>query len=92
MGDGNQHSLFAINQCGSVVAGDFEAVAVGDGVGGTGFDAKAAEDAAVVIDVINLSVALAAADAELLGIFRRFDINAIGGAGGRAQETGDAFL
>ena len=60
--------------------------------GGAGFHAIAAENAAVVVDVIDLGVALAAADAHLIGVFGGFDIDAVGRAGRRAQETGDALL
>ena len=67
-------------------------MAVGDGVGGAGFHAIAAEDAAVVIDVVDLGVALAAADADLLGILGGFDVDAIGGTGRGAKKTGHAFL
>src|SRR5215471_10301144 len=91
-GDGDQHLLLAVDECGGVVAGDLKSVAMGDGVGGAGFDAKSAKDAAVVIDVINLGVALAAADSKRIGVFGGFDVDAIGRAGGCAQETGDALF
>ena len=42
-GDLHQHLLFAINQCGRVVASDLKTVAMGDGVGRAGFDAVSAE-------------------------------------------------
>ena len=67
-GDLNQHLLLAVNQRGGVVAGDFKGVAVGDGIGRAGLDAESAENAAIVVDVVNLGVALAATDAELLGM------------------------
>src|ERR1700722_3507529 len=57
-GSWNQEVFFPHNQGGSVETGEFEAVAMRDGVGGTGFDAVAAEDASVVVDVVDLSVAL----------------------------------
>ena len=59
-GRGHQHVFLAHDQGGGVEAGQLEAVAVGDGVGGAGFDAVAAEDAAVVVDVVDLGVALGA--------------------------------
>ena len=67
-------------------------MAVRDGVGGARLHAISAEDAAVVIDVINLGVAFAAADAQLCRVLGRFDIDALRRARGRAQETGDAFF
>src|SRR5664280_440201 len=48
-----KHVLFAFDQRGSIVAGRFESVAVGDGVGGARLHAVAAEDTAVVIDVVD---------------------------------------
>jgi len=41
-------------QVGGVQRGLLEAMAVGDGIGGAGFHAVAAEDAAVVVDVVDL--------------------------------------
>src|SRR5437868_779715 len=88
----DQHLLLAVNQGGGVVAGDLESVSMGNGVGGARLHAIAAKDATVVIDVVNLGITLAAADTELIGIFGRFNIDAIGGTRGGAQETRDAFF
>ena len=60
-------------------------MAVRDGIRGTGFDAITTENTAAVVNVINLRVALPAADAHFIGIFGSFDIYAVGGAGGRAD-------
>src|SRR5438067_10500353 len=65
--DGRQHIFLCINQRRSVVAGYFEAVPVGDGVRGAGFHTITAENAAVVIDVIDFGVPLAAADPYFIG-------------------------
>ena len=62
-GGAGEQLLLAINQVAGVVGGQLEAVAVGDGVCRAGLDAIAAEDAAVVIDVVDLGVALGPADA-----------------------------
>src|SRR4051812_15672877 len=51
---GCKHLLFAIDQIGSVQGRDLKAMAVSDGVRRTGLDAISAEDAAVVVDVIDL--------------------------------------
>ena len=67
-------------------------MAVGDGVGGAGFDAVAAEDAAVVVDVVDLGVALGGGDALLLGVLGRLDVDAVRRAGGGAEEAGYALL
>ena len=89
---GSQHLLFAVNQVAGVIAGDFETVSVRDRVRGTGLDAISAEDASVVVDVIDLGVTLGAAHPMLCGVLGRLDVNAVRGASGRAQEAGDAFL
>jgi hypothetical protein len=90
--DRHQHVFLAHDQIGSVQRGQLETVTVGDGVGGAGFNAVAAEDAAVVIDVIDLGVALGRGDAKGLGVLGGLYINAVGGAGGGAEEAGHAFF
>jgi hypothetical protein len=88
----NQQVFLAHDHGGGVEAGELEAVAVGDGIGGAGFDAIAAKDAAVVIDVVDLRIAFGGGDADLVGVVRGFDVDAVGGAGGGAEKTGDALL
>src|SRR5689334_8840441 len=82
----------ALEQGGGVEAGGLESMPVGDGVGGTGLDTVPAEDAARVIDVVDLGVAFAAGNSGGLGVLRRFDIDAVGRTGRRAQKTGDTLL
>ncbi len=65
---------------------------MGNRVGGAGFHAVAAKDAAVVIDVVHAGITLASADADLIGVLLSLDINAAGRAGGGAKEAGHAFL
>ena len=84
--------LFAVDQVRYVVAGQLEAVPVGDGIGGAGLDAVPAENAAVVINVIHRRVTLSGANSLFRGIFGGLDIDAVGRTGRRAQETSDAFL
>jgi len=60
---GDEEILLAHDESGGVEAGEFEAVAVGDGVSGACLHAIAAEDAAVVVDVVDLGVTLGAGDA-----------------------------
>src|SRR5215831_17302283 len=91
-GDWNQHLLLAVNQRGGIVARNLETVAVRDRIGRAGLDAESAKDAAVVVDVIDLRVPFAAADAQDLRVFGGFNINAVGGTGGGTQETRHAFL
>jgi hypothetical protein len=87
-----QHLLFAVDQVAGVEACDFEAMPVGDRVGGTGFDAVSAENTSIVVDVINLGVALRSAHTMLGGILGRLDVNAVRGTRGGAQETGYALF
>jgi hypothetical protein len=84
--------FFAVDHGVDVGCGEFEAVAVGDGVGGAGFDAVAAEDASRVVDIVDAGVALARGNATGIGVFGGFDVDATGGAGGRAQEAADTFF
>ena len=91
-GDGEEHVFFAHDEVCGVEGGELEAVAVGDGVGGAGLDTVATEDAAVVIDVVDLGVALRGGDADFLSVFGGLDEDAVGGAGGGAKEAGDTFF
>src|SRR3990167_5239193 len=88
----SQQLFFAVDQAGDVVAGQLEAVAVGDGVGGAGLHAVAAENAAVVVNVIDGGVAFSGADAPLGGVVGGFDVDAVRRAGRRAEEAPHAFL
>ena len=84
--------FLAHDERGGVERGELEAVAMGDGVGGAGFDAVAAEDAAVVVDVIDLGIALGGGDTDFFGVLGGLDVDAVGWAGGGAEEACDAFL
>ena len=88
----DEHVFFAHDKVGGVQRGQLEAVAMGDGVGGAGFYAIAAEDAAVVVDVVDLGVALGGGDAKGLGVLGGLNIDAICGACGGAEEAGHAFF
>ena len=89
---GGEHLLFAVDQVAGVKAGEFEAVSVGDGICGTGLDAISAENTSVVVDVVNLGVALRSADPVFGRIFRSLNVNAVRGTGCRAQEAGHALF
>src|SRR3954469_10739722 len=78
-----QHLLFAIHQVRGIQRGNLESVTVGDGVRWASLNAVSAEDAAVVIDVIDLGVALGARDTLLRRVLSGFDVNAIGRTRGR---------
>src|SRR4051812_6392246 len=89
---GGQHLLLAINEIGSIERSQFESVAMRDRVRRACLDAVSAENTAVVIDVVDSGVAFRAADPVLRSVFGGLDVNAVGGAGCRAQETGDTLL
>ena len=91
-GPGLEELLFAINEGVDVVGGELDAVAVGDRVGGAGFYAVAAEDAARIIDVIDAGVALASRNTIGLCIIPSFDVDTICGAGRCAKEAADTFF
>jgi len=73
----SQELFFAVDQVTRVKARQLETMAVRDRVGRASLDTVAAEDTAVVIDVVDLGVALGAADAVLFRVLRGFDINAV---------------
>jgi hypothetical protein len=89
---GGQHLLLAHDQIGGVETRQFESVAVRDGVRRTGLDAISAENAAVVVDVVYLGIALGAADAVFGRVLGGFDVNAIRRTRRRAQETRDTLF
>src|SRR5580704_10640410 len=67
-------------------------MAVGDSIRGAGFYAVAAEDAARVVNIVDLCVAFPCGDAIGCGIFSRLDINTVRWARGGAKEAADALL
>src|SRR6185437_10057188 len=68
-GPGFEEFFFAINHGVDVVGSEFETVAVSDGVGGASFDAIAAKNAAGIVDVVDLGVAVGVGDAIVGGVF-----------------------
>ena len=88
----DEHVFLAHHKAGRVQRGEFEAVTMRNGVGWAGFDTIAAEDAAVVVDVVDLGEALGRGDALLFGVLGSLNVNAVGRAGGCAKEAGYAFF
>ena len=68
---GGQHLLLAVNQIAGVEGGQFKSVTVRDRIGRASLYAISAKNAAVVVDVVNLRVALGATDAVSRRYFRR---------------------
>src|SRR5690242_16913049 len=67
-------------------------MAVGDSVSRTGLHAIAAKDAAIIVNVVDLSVAFGATKSGFGGVFCCFDIDTVCRACGCTEETGDALL
>lgn len=84
--------FFAVDKGVDVVGGQLKSVAMCNCVRRTRFYAVAAENAARVVDVIYAGVAFARGNAVGIGIFRRFDVNAIRRASRSAKEATYAFL
>jgi len=93
-GDGGffEQLFFAVDHGIDVGGGQLEAVTVGDGVRGAGFDAVAAKDAARIIDVVDAGVAFTGGDSLDVSIFGGFDVDATGGASRGAEEAADTFF
>ncbi len=91
-GRGSEQLLFAVDQVSRVHRRQLEAMAVGNGVGRTSLDTVAAENAAVVVDVVDLGVTFRAGDAILFGVLGGLDVNAVGRASGGAEEAGYALF
>src|SRR4029077_4731334 len=89
---GRQHLLLAINQVGRIERRQFKSVPVRNRIGRASFHAISAEDAPVVVDVVDLRISFGAAYPVGLGVLRRLDIDAVRRAGGGAQETCHALL
>src|SRR5437870_8834365 len=89
---GRQHLLFAIDQIAGIKRGNLEAMSVRDCIRGTRLDTISAKNAAVIVNVVNLGVALSAAHPVLSRVLRRLDINAVRRASCRAKKTSHALL
>jgi len=87
-----EHLLLAHDQIGRVEARQFESVAMRDGVRRAGLDTISAENASVVIDVVNPGIALRPADTVFGSILRCFNVNAIRRTRRRAEKTSHAFF
>ena len=89
---GGQHLLLAVNQIAGVERRQLKSMPVRNRVGRASLHAISAKNAAVVIDVVNLGVALGAADAVFGGVVGGFDVDAVRGTVGGAEKAGDALF
>jgi len=88
----SQELFFAVDQVTRVKARQLETMAVRDRVGRASLDTVAAEDTAVVIDVVDLGVALRAANTMSFSVLRCFNVNAIRWTRRSAQEARHTFF
>jgi len=88
----NEKVFFAHDESRGIEARKFKTVAMGNGVGGAGLDTVAAEDASVVVDVVDLGVALCGGDARLFGVLCGLNVDAVRGAGGCAKKASHTLL
>ena len=75
-----------------VVGGELESMTMRDRVGGAGFDAVSAKNAARIIDIVDGGVAFGGGDAICFGIFGGLDIDAARGTGCGTQKARYALL
>ena len=87
-----QQLFFAVDEGIGIVGRNFKIVAMGNSITRAGFHAIPAENAAVIVDVVNLGVAFRRADTMVAGIFGRLDVDAVRRAGRRAEEAGNALF
>ena len=73
----NQQVFLTHDQISSIQRREFEAVTMRNSVRRAGLDTVAAEDAPVVIDVVDLRVTFRARDACLVCIVSRLDVDAV---------------
>ncbi len=88
----SQHLLLAINQSARIKRRQLKAMPMRNRVGRASLHAIPAKNTPVVIDVVDLGVALGSAYAMFSGVVGGFDINAIRGTVGGTQEASYAFL
>ena len=91
-GGWGQHLLFAIDQIAGVEGCQLKSMPVRNRVGGASLYAIATEDAPIIVNVINLSVAFRTRNSFFFCIFCRFDIDAIRRARRCTEETGNTLF
>src|SRR4029077_10436579 len=89
---GGQHLLLPVNQIGSVERSQLKSMPVRNRVSRASLHAVPAKDTSIVIDVVDASIALSAADAVFSSVVGGFDVDTVGGAGRCTQKTGYALF
>ena len=89
---GGQHLLLAVNQITGIKRSQLKSMAMRNRVRGTSLHAIAAENASIVVDVVDLGIALGATHAVFGGVVRGLYVDAIRRTVGGAEEAGDALF
>jgi hypothetical protein len=89
---GFEKLLFPVNHGVYIVGCQFDAVAVGNSVGGASFNTVPAENAARIVNIINACVTLTRRDSLGFCIFRSLDVNAICGTRSGTQKATNALF
>jgi hypothetical protein len=84
--------FFAVDQGIDVISGELKTVSVGNCVRWARFDTVTTENAARIIDVVNAGIAFPCRDAAGIGILGGFNVDAICGAGRRAEKASNALF
>src|SRR4029079_11819879 len=87
-----QQVLLLVDQVGAVVVGQLVLVGHRQRARRAGLDAQDAQDAAQVVDLVHAAVALAGAEALLVGVRGALDVDRVRRAGPGAQLAPDALL
>src|SRR5271155_4400812 len=89
---GSQHLLFAVNQIARIKRSQLKPMPMRNCIGRASLHTIPTEDTTVVIDVVDFGVAFGAAYAVFSGIVGGFDVDAVGGTVGGAEEAGYALF
>src|SRR2546423_9141000 len=87
-----QQLLLAVDQIAGTERCEFESMSMRNGIGRARFYTIPAKDTSIVVDVINLSVALRSRNTVLCGVLVCLDVNTVRWTRRRTQKTGHAFL
>src|SRR5580693_5657780 len=89
---GRQHLLFAVNQIAGVKRSQLKPMPMRNRVRRASLYAISAKDTSIVIDVVDFGVALGTTYAAFGGVVGGFDVDAVRGTVGSAEEAGYALF
>ena len=88
----SQHLLFAIHQPAGIERSNLKPMPMRNRIRRASLHTIPAKNTSIVVDVVDVGVALGAAYAVFGGVFGGFDVDAVRRAGGGAEKTGYAFF